>query len=254
MLLSVHPDPSALAADLAKLVAERAGEAITARGRFNLVLAGGSTPLELYRRLAAEPWRGRIDWQRTHIFFSDERCVAPDHALSNYGAIHRALLARVKPPKANIHRIRGEWPDPAEEAMRFEKHLRAHFASGEAAFDLVLLGVGADGHTASLFPGSEALEATGRLVMAVPPGPRADPPLERITLTLAAINPARMVMFLATGSAKAEVIARLISGTGEAAEYPAARVRPAGELWWHLDTAVAEKLPALYADRLSSMP
>ncbi len=252
--LKIHRDPRRLAADAAWQTAEAARRAVDQQGRCSLVLAGGATPLALYERLAAASGEQAMPWRQTHLFWSDERCLPPDYAQSNYAAAQRVLLELVPVPPGNIHRIQGEAADHQAEARRYQREISAFFGDREPAFDLVLLGMGADGHTASLFPGSPALQAAGRLATAVEPGPGARPAVRRITLTLDAINRAHQVMFLVTGRAKAAAAGRILAGRDQAASaYPAARVRPRGELWWHLDVEAAGRLPTLIAESLKPL-
>lgn len=189
-------------------------------GRFSVALAGGRTPQPLHALLAdpREPYRDALPWALTHVFFGDERSVPPDDPASNYGAARDALLSRVPLPPGNVHRIRGE-DDAGAAARAYEEELRRVLGPA-ARLDLVLLGLGADGHTASLFPGSPALEERTRLV-AAPFVPSLG--ARRITLTLPALSAAARVVFLVSGAEKADALRRVLAG---AAELPAARVRP----------------------------
>jgi len=214
----------------ARLVAEHAKVAQAGGGWFRLSLCGGSTPRPIYERLASLD-AGEIDWGRVRLTFGDERAVPPGHADSNFRMVREALLDRVAIPAENVLRIEGE-EVPELAARRCEAVLRAWAAGdGTAMFvhDLVLLGMGDDGHTASLFPGTQALGETGRWVVANYV-PKFDS--ERITLTYPVINAARAVCFLVTGEeAKGPVVGRILAGGSDA---PAARVQPAGELVWLL--------------------
>jgi 6-phosphogluconolactonase len=230
----VLPDAPAVAVEAARRLAEIAAASVAERGRCVVALSGGSTPALFHRTLAALPWRERISWARLHVCWSDERCVPPDNPESNYGAAKRDLLAHVPLPAENIHRMAGE-EEPAEAAREYEAELRRLFG-GEARFDLVVLGLGLDGHVASLFPGALALEETERLVVAtVSPAGQA-----RLTLTLAAINAARNVLVLVTGAGKAGIVrAVLREDAGRA--LPAQRVKPAdGTLTWMMDREAAD--------------
>jgi 6-phosphogluconolactonase len=233
----VLDDVAALAREAAEEWRARALAAVAASGRFTVALTGGSTPRVLYALLAdpAAPYRDALPWARTHVFFGDERNVSPDHPDSNYGMARDALLARVPLPPENVRRMRGE--DDAEAAARaYERDLRAFFGS-DPRFDLLLLGMGADGHVASLFPGSPALEERSRLVAATsspPPGGR------RITLTFPVLEAAARVVFLVAGEAKAPAVARALSGAAGDEAVPAARVRPRdGSVLWLVDRAAA---------------
>lgn len=240
--MRVAPDAPALMRLAAEELAARAEDAVAVRGRFTLALAGGSTPRALYALLSdpAAPYRARIPWDRAQLLFGDERCVPPDHPDSNYGMAARELLSRVAVPPASVHRMRGEDPDPERAARDYEAELCEVFALGEderPRFDLVLLGLGPDGHTASLFPGTSALDETARLV-AAPFVPRLG--AHRLTLTYPVLDAARAVLFLASGADKAERVADVLE---RGADLPAARVRPAdGELLWLLDAAAAARL------------
>jgi 6-phosphogluconolactonase len=234
--LVIVPDPAALAETAARAIVDSALEAVAARGRFMIALAGGATPRTTYERLAAPPLRERMPWDRTFVFFGDERAVPPEHPDSNYGMARDALLARVPLPPANVHRMRGE--DPPEAAARaYEDDLRAFFG-GAPRLDLLLLGIGADGHTASLFPGSPALEERTRLV-AAPYVPALG--ASRITLTFPAIAAAARVVFLVAGAAKAPALARVLSGDDAAPDAPPAARVSAGEgpVLWIVDRAAA---------------
>lgn len=221
-------------ADAAELVCERAGAAIAASGRFSLVLSGGHTPRPLYERLASES----VDWTRTHLFWGDERCVPPDESDSNFRMAFETLVSRVPVPGGNVHRIRGEMP-PHAAAAGYEADLKAYQASaggvGLVRFDVVLLGLGPDGHTASLFPGSPLLSIPERETswVAAVEAPEMEPRVSRITLTLPVLNAAACVVFLLAGADKHERVERILSGGRRVEEqYPAARVRPRGDLVW----------------------
>ncbi|MBI5141967.1 MAG: 6-phosphogluconolactonase [Nitrospirae bacterium] len=193
-------------------------------GRIPVALAGGATPEGLYRLLAAEPWRSRIDWERIDFFWGDERCVSPEHPASNYGMARRALLDPLGIPASQVFRIRGELP-PDVAASEYDSAIESYFGGGNNVhFAIALLGLGADGHTASLFPGSPLLLETGRCAAAVLPGPDG---MNRVTLTLPAINSSDHVIFLVTGSGKAEIAARLVAAK-PSADIPASLVRLAG--------------------------
>ncbi|MEB2288926.1 MAG: 6-phosphogluconolactonase [Anaerolineae bacterium] len=242
--LEVVADGETLARKAAGYVVRLAGEAIAARGRFSIGLSGGSTPRALFRRLASPAWASRIDWARVHVFWGDERCVPPDDAASNYRLARETLLSRVPLPPEHSHRIAGELA-PAEAARRYEAELRAFFSSGESAtpqprFDLLLLGMGDDGHTASLFPGTAALHETERWAIENYV-PRLDS--WRITLTVPAINAAAHAIFLVSGAAKAETLRAVLHGPRQPEIYPAQLVRPqAGRLLWLVDRAATTRL------------
>ena len=197
--IEVLADASELASTAAKLFVVQAEKAVAAHGRFTVALAGGTTPNALYERLATDH-RDAVPWHAIHFFWGDERHVPPAHPDSNFRAAYDTMLSRVPVPGSHIHRIHAELPDAATAALEYERTLRREFAVNEAAlpvFDLVLLGMGADGHTASLFPGSAALRETERLVLA-PWVEKAQS--YRITLSLPVLNHALLVAFLASGA------------------------------------------------------
>lgn len=242
-IVTVLDDPDALADTAAHRIADAATEAIAARGRFTIALAGGATPRATYARLALAPCCDRVDWSRTWVFFGDERGVPPEHPDSNYGMAHATLLSKVPLPAAQVLRIRAEAEDHEAAAAEYAKALERVFATRRGQlprFDMVLLGLGVDGHTASLFPGSPVLKEVFRTVAAVHAAAAAIP--QRLTLTLPVLNAAARVVFLVAGAEKAKVVRALLV---EGAWLPAAMVRPdAGELVWLLDRAAAALLPA----------
>ncbi len=226
------------------LVRAAAAEAIARRGLFSIALAGGSTPRPLYETLAADHY---IDWPRWQLFWGDERTVLPDHPDSNYRMVERALLkslsARRTPP-ALVARMEGERP-PSEAATRYAERLRVlpvDPSTGQfPRFDLVLLGMGSDGHTASLFPHTAALEERAQWVAANPV-----PQLEtvRLTLTFPVLNAARHLLFLVSGADKAEALHAVLHGPHDVAAYPSQGVQPlSGRLTWLVDEAAAQALP-----------
>lgn len=229
--------------DLARKVAAEwvrsADEAIARAGRFAVALSGGNTPRALYGALAEGEFRSRIAWDRVHFFWGDERSVPADHPDSNYRMAYEALLSRVPVPPANIHRIETE-RGPAEAAAAYEATLREFFAltlGASPRFDLILLGIGEEGHTASLFPGSAALEEHERLVVAVYVEKLKT---DRVTFTLPVLNSAAEVAFLVSGKSKAAAVKQTLRG---GADLPAARVAPLdGRLWWFLDKEAAALL------------
>ncbi|BDG10032.1 6-phosphogluconolactonase [Anaeromyxobacter paludicola] len=228
-------DAEAVARAAAEELVLAAARAVAARGAFTLALAGGTTPRRLYALLAAEPFRGRVPWDRTQVFFGDERPVPPDHPDSNYRMAREALLDHV--PVAGVHRIRGEDPAAAE---RYEEELRRWFGippgGAPPRLDLALLGLGADGHTASLFPGSLALDERVRWVVS-PFVARLGS--RRTTLTLPVLDRARAVIFLVSGGEKAPALARALAPAPGDEPLPAARVQPAGGALWIADHAAA---------------
>jgi 6-phosphogluconolactonase len=235
----------------AERIVARAGDSIGQRARFLLCLAGGSTPKPLYELLATPPFATRIDWPRVHVFWGDERCVPPDHPESNYRMAREALLDHVQLPGTNVHRIRGE-DEPSKAAAAYEELLATFFGSREirpqASFDLVLLGMGADGHTASLFPGSAAARETRRWVVASP-GPQ--PGHWRVSLTPVLLNTAEDVTFLVSGANKADRLKDVLEDRGPDL-LPAQLIRPThGALHWVVDTAAAARLRGDYVKRVA---
>lgn len=235
ILASAGEVSRAAAEEFAKL----ARQAIAAHGEFTVALAGGSTPRAAYQFLATAPG---VAWEKVHIFFGDERCVPPEHPDSNYGMALEALLSRVTVPAANVHRMKGE-VEPAAAAEQYAGELRRHFrlSNGDLPrFDLIMLGMGDDGHTASLFPGSAALTETSRLVAAnwVEKFQQY-----RLTLTFPVVNNAAEVMFLIAGAAKAKVVGEIFGKNGPPDRYPVQKIHPtAGRTLWLLDRAAAQLL------------
>ena len=243
-MLEILPDADALARRAADLFALAAQEAAAARGAFTVALSGGETPRELYRHLARQQFAAKVPWRRVHLYWSDERCVPPDDARSNYGMARDAFIRHVSVPEANVHRLRGE-DEPGAAARAYEKVLLeppARPAKSDLlmpVFDLVLVGLGADGHTASLFPHTAALAEETRLV--VPNEGEGTGP--RLTVTLPVINAARRVWFLVTGAEKAGMVAEVLEGLRMHAAIPAQAVAPTpGVLTWFLDAAAAAEL------------
>jgi 6-phosphogluconolactonase len=230
----VYPEFASLISGAAGYIAAAAAQSIAARGRFTIALSGGNTPRPVYQRLASAD----IDWQKVHVFFGDERCVSPRDARSNYHMAKVALLDRVPIPSGQVHRMHGE-DQPRAAADAYAVDLRR--ALGEdGRLDFVLLGLGHDGHTASLFPGLAAVTETRRTVM--------ESYVEfvgmwRLSLTPVAINAARRVVFEVTGDDKGEILRRVLQGPRDPVVLPAQAIRPeAGPAIWLLDRAAAAKL------------
>jgi 6-phosphogluconolactonase len=222
-------------AELSRQSAERfsqlVNQSVQGSGRFTVSLSGGSTPKHLYSLLGSPDYKERIPWNNVHFFWGDERCVPPDHPESNFGMVRESLLSKIQIPAENIHRMAGE-REPQAAAAEYEKHLQEFFGLESGAlprFDLILLGIGEDGHTASLFPGSDALNETERLVIA-----RFVEKLNsyRLTLTLPVLNSGAQVWFLVTGASKADAVKKVLRGS---ADLPAAKVQPVnGRLVWFI--------------------
>lgn len=245
--VSVCASADALADAAATRIAMLAGSAVRARGRFVMALSGGTTPRATYRRLADPAFAAQVPWAQVHVVWGDERCVAPDDPMSNYGMARTALLDRVPVPASQIHRIEGEI-DPALAGQRYEATLRRLLGTpkgpprGEpgARIDLVLLGLGDDGHTASLFPGSEALGEVDR--WAVPAFPAAVPS-PRVTLTPPVIAAAAEILFLVSGAAKARILGRVLDPVSRPSELPAQSVaRSSAHVRWIVDAPAATAL------------
>ena len=245
MDVRIFADARDLAHAAAAEFALRAGEAIRERGTFAVALAGGSTPRALYETLASDFGAGSrgIPWDRVHVFWGDERCVPPDHPESNYRMAYGALLSKVPLPPEQIHRIRGELPDPARAAGEYEGVLREFLeprTGDPPRLDLVLLGMGTDGHTASLFPGSPALAPDAPLVAAPWVGTLG---VQRVTLTLSVLNRAACLLFLVAGPEKAEMLRLVLEGEERAERYPAQLIQPvAGRIVWMVDAQAARLL------------
>ena len=237
-ILTACPDARAVAVEAAWRWVVAAEEAVAERGRFVVALSGGSTPQALYGMLRQPEWSARFPWDRTIVTFGDERCVPPDDAQSNFRMAREALLEHEPASQARCLRMPGEL-DPDAGATAYEAELRELFpAEPWPTLDLLFLGMGGDGHTASLFPDTPALEEDSRWVVANT-APQLSPP--RLSLTFPAINAARSVVFLITGSAKAQVTAEVFRGASHSKPHPAERVRPeTGTLEVLMDRAAAE--------------
>jgi 6-phosphogluconolactonase len=233
--LIVLPDPEAVS----QAAAERFATAAQTYDPFTVALSGGSTPRRLYEMLTTPRFRDQIPWEHVHVFWGDERCVPPAHRESNYGMAREALLDHVPLPVHNIHRIRGEL-EPQAAAEAYTAELGAFLGAQWPTLDLILLGIGNDGHTASLFPNSDALRETAQPAVAVTSHYQGRP-AQRVTLTLPIINAARQVLFLVTGADKAKILQAVLESPD--AGYPAGKIRPtAGQLTWLVDVAAAGQL------------
>jgi len=234
--IKIFPDPTLLCAEALALVLNRLQTAIATRGEATLALAGGTTPKQLYRALAQESLPG----SQLQIFWGDERYVPPDHADSNQRLARQAWLDHVDIPPARLHPMPTQSGDPQRDAELYENELARHFhlAAGEfPCFDLILLGLGDDGHTASLFPHTPALQVGDRLITV---GNKNGEP--RITFTVPLINHARCVIFLVSGANKQMALSQILAPQGDDHSYPARLIRPQGELFWLLDSSAATLL------------
>jgi 6-phosphogluconolactonase len=236
----IFGDAETVARAVASRFAELAEESVVARGRFAVALSGGSTPRRIYELLSGAEYAPRFEWSKVHVFFGDERAVPPDDAESNYRMARASLLSRVCIPSENVHRMIGEG-DAAANARLYEDELRVFFG-GDALprFDLVMLGLGDDGHTASLFPGTHALEESGAWVVA---NWIEKLGVYRLTLTARVINNAAHILFVVTGAGKAERLREVVKGARDPRRLPAQMIRSVdGTLDWYVDQAAASKL------------
>jgi 6-phosphogluconolactonase len=236
--IEVLPDATAVARAVADLFVRSATLAMAERGSFHVALSGGNTPRAAYELLAQEPRMSQVSWADVFVYFGDERCVPPDDEQSNYLMACKAFLDVVPIPKANVHRVRGEAP-PEEAAAEYASVLRADLGE-PPRFDLVLLGLGPDGHTASLFPGTNPEADDAALVRAV----YADSQMMwRVTITPSLINSAQTVAFAAEGDAKAQILKTVLEGPVDPTKYPAQIVHPVnGKLVWIVDDLAAGML------------
>ena len=224
-------DMEAASEAAAREIARTLIEAVEARSTAAFVLAGGSTPRSIYRRLSDPELSPPVPWPLVHLFWGDERCVPPDNDAGNYAMARSSLLDRIEIPPENVHRILGELP-PSEAAARYETELRRHFGDGRPpAFDCVTLGMGADGHTASLFPGDPLVDESERWVGSTD-GSKASPPVPRVSLTLPVLNAGRKVVFAVSGEAKRRIVRDIEERVEGSRRYPAARINAAGSTLW----------------------
>jgi 6-phosphogluconolactonase len=215
-----------------------ANESIADRGRFSVALSGGSTPEAMYKLLTAEPFKSRVDWARVEAFFGDERCVPPDHAESNYRMAKESFLSKVPIPGDNVYRMRGEEPDHNLAAKEYGEMLQEKF--GDLGLDLCMLGMGDDGHTASLFPHTEALNEKKHRVVAHFVEKSTTGQSWRITLTAPFINQCRDVLVLVTGGKKAARVAEVLEGPRDPQRLPIQLIEPvSGRYTWMMDVAAA---------------
>ena len=238
--VQVLPDLEAISHHAASLFVEMAKKAFIQKTRFAVVISGGSTPRKLYGLLSSEEYGHQIDWEKVHFFWADERCVPKDHEESNFKVSFDSLLSKVSIPVGNIYRIRSE-EDPEKAARDYEKEIRVFFGNLDwPVFDLIILGMGEDGHTASLFPGSKSLEERERLAV---PVYLEKPGINRITLTLPVLNHGSQILFLVSGRSKATVLSEVLGEGHKRDRYPAGLIDPVyGELLWLIDQEAAHKI------------
>ena len=241
MYIAIYPDIDTLSREAAQYIVRLASESIVMHGRFTIALSGGSTPRKLYSLLGSEPYRSQIDWALVEIFWSDERCVPPDSEDSNYRMARETLLSNIPIAAKQVHRMPADQPDRDVASQAYTLELQGTFGTdGIPRFDLIQLGMGPEGHTASLFPHQPSLHEQQRLVM---PVITPKPPPPRLTFTAPLLNAARHILFLVTGADKSDAVHAVLEGEYNPDEYPAQIVRPKdGEVTWMLDTAAAEKL------------
>ncbi len=241
--LCIFDTPQTLATAAAAEFAKLATSAVTERGRFSVALSGGSTPKALFALLAAAPYAHSLPWDKIHFFWGDERLVPPDNPGSNYYHANQILLSDVDVPAANVHRALGEGA-PQEAVAAYTAELAAFAAADRRwpRFDLALMGLGSDGHTAALFPGPIPPEETSQPVISVS-AEYEDRPAHRLSLTPLVFNDARHVLFLATGGGKAKAVSAVLQGSPAPEQWPAQRIQPSdGQTKWFLDPAAAALL------------
>lgn len=221
----VYANPSEVARGAARHFVDYAWQSIAKDGRFMVALSGGNTPRQMFELLAADEFRAQVDWAKVHVFWSDERAVPPTNSQSNYGMARRELLIRVPIPESNVHRMEAEKPNIGRAAHDYEEVLREHLQlddQGFPRFHLIFLGLGPDGHTASLFPGTRVVQQTSRWV-STPMVTKLN--MRRMTLTLPVLNAASRVVFLVVGSEKAEILHAVLQGKSDP-PFPAQLVQP----------------------------
>ena len=241
MSIAIYPDTETLSQEAAQYIVRVAQEAIASHRRFTIALSGGSTPKKLYALLAEEPYRSQIDWSLVDIFWSDERCVPPSDSESNYLMAQQVLLSKIPIPANQVHRMPADQSDRDAASYAYTLEMQQTIGSESVpSFDLIQLGMGPEGHTASLFPGQASLHEQQRLVMPVTV-PKPPPP--RLTFTPRLLNAASHVLFLVTGAEKQDAVKAVLEGEFQPDEYPAQIVQPTkGEVTWMLDTSAAGKL------------
>lgn len=244
--IRIEADMETLCHTTAQAIVSLAQQTVDSGRDFYIALTGGNTPRRLYQLLASAPLSQQMPWQHTHVFFGDERAVGADHADSNYRMAKEALLAHVPLPKAHIHRIVGEHPVPKIAAAEYDQTISRfvpHDANGQTQFDLILLGLGPDGHIASLFPGTDALLVTDKRVTAVWVEKLG---CWRISFTFPVINHARQIWMFVAGGFKTNIIADILSHAGGAPRYPVEMIQPEGEMIWCLDQTAASKIKSKF--------
>jgi 6-phosphogluconolactonase len=246
-MIRVFKDLESLSMAAAELFVELADQAIASHGRFSVALSGGNTPHRLYELLATAPFGDEIQWQDVHVFWGDERCVPADDPRSNARMAHQALLDHIPLPAGNIHAVQGDLP-PAQSAAQYEAEVRNFFKGQPPIFDLILLGLGDNAHTASLFPHTPVLDEKERWVAEVYV---AEQDMYRVTFTAPLINQAKQVVFLVSGAEKAHALQNVIEGAYQPQEYPAQLICPAlAHPTWLVDKAASHKLAVETEDEI----
>jgi 6-phosphogluconolactonase len=235
----IFPDGAAIARFAARKFVEIAADAVAQKGSFEVALSGGSTPKTLYSLLVSDPaLRPKVPWDKTFVFFGDERHVGPDDALSNFRMASEAMISKSPMKPAQVFRVKGEYPEAGQAALEYESDIRTHFNLSDGQFprfDLVLLGMGDEGHVASLFPGTKALHETRRIVVHNWVGKVL---MDRITLTAPAINNAANIIIMVTRAEKAPALTAVLERVYEPEQLPAQMIAPVnGNLLWLVDTA-----------------
>lgn len=240
---AIYPDLETISREAANYTVRVAREAIAERGLFSFALSGGTTPGKMYGLLTSEPYRSQIDWSAVHIFWSDERCVAPEDPQSNYHLAQEVMLSKLELRPEQIHRMPADRPDRDQASADYAAEIRKVLGgNGEVpSFDLIQLGMGPEAHTASLFPHQDSLREQERLVM---PVSVPKPPPDRLTFTPPLLHAARNILFLVTGADKAEALHAVLEGPYQPEEYPAQFIakKAKGEVVWMVDTAIAQKI------------
>lgn len=239
-MVQVFENKTSLSEAAARLFVRAAREAVEQNGRFSVALTGGSSPVQLYKLLAQPPYRDEVPWSQTFVFWGDERWVPLTDERSNARMAHETLLDQVPLPREQVYPMWSPGTEPDDFALRYEESLRAYFGQESPRFDLILLGMGDDGHTASLFPGTGVLHERARWVQAYYLEPQA---MYRITLTAPLINQARKICFLTFGTNKANALYKVLEGEPNPELYPAQLVQPSeGEVLWMVDESAASQL------------
>lgn len=238
-MIKVFPDPEALSRFAAELFVKSAHEAVKDHGRFAVALSGGNTPRRMYELLAGESQGNQVPWQKTHLFWGDERCVPLTSPDSNAGEAMRLWLNNAPIPESNVHPVDGSLK-PGEAAQKYNREVGTYFGGSPVVFDLILLGLGENGHTASLFPETPVLDERSRIACEVYV---AEQDMYRVTLTAPVINNARTVIFLVFGGKKADIVHEVLEGENDPQRIPAQLIRPIkGQLLWLLDESAASRI------------